>query len=143
MSKSIYVAGGSVDARLVADYIERLKTAGFSITFDWTVEVLKATKPDHELSKEERQAIARIDLTAVRMASLFWVLLPKEVPCKHCGVPVPYNSIGCSIELGAALTYNSYSIVSGPHERSAMTSLATWSFMDHEEAYRYILDLAN
>jgi hypothetical protein len=129
MKKTIYVAGGSKEAAKVAAYIARLEAEGFEITYDWTQEVLKSTKLDHELSLEERQAIARIDLTAVRVASIFWCLLPEQ------------NSIGASIELGAALTYNIFTVVSGPHERSAMTSLATYSFQQHEEAFRFIVEL--
>ena len=132
MSKSIYIAGGSSECREVAEYVRRLTEAGFTITYDWANELIAQglepgkTAEGSGLTVESQRVIASMELTAVRIAHIFWYMVPK------------LKSEGSAVELGAALTYNSYTVVSGPYERNLFAQLCDFKFSDHEEAFQFI-----
>ena len=123
---SIYVAGGSSEALLVATMIDKLEAEGFECTYNWTDEVLNPKQSLEQLSRIQRLNIASTDYSAVRKSDLVWVILPEV------------NSIGASAEMGAAIVLGVPLIVSGPHHRSAMTAPANWMFTGHEEAFDFI-----
>lgn len=113
---------------MISGFIETLVESGhYLCTYNWTGEVLNSKKPLAELSRSERIAIARTDYTAVRRSDLVWIVLPKE------------NSIGASAEMGAAIILGIPVIISGPHDRSAMTAPARWLFSNHEEALYFLI----
>ena len=123
---SVYVAGASKEAAEVASFIERLEAQGIHITYNWTRDVLSATKPDNELSEAERARLAFVDLDAITRAEDFWLILPSN------------PSAGCWVELGAALAQRRIIIVSGDWKRSIFTALAVQRFDRHEEAWDWL-----
>lgn len=95
---NVYVAGASKNWRRARDFIDRVKAhPSMRITQDWTVDVERATKPDHELTAEERAAFARTDLGGVAGADVLVVLLDTSVA-----------SVGRWVELGYALRMSEF-----------------------------------
>jgi hypothetical protein len=135
MRATIYVAGGSSEAREVAEYIRRLKDKGIEVTYDWTLDVIAAgiqpgeTAEGKTLTVDQQKAIARLELTAVRVAQIFWLIVPRK------------KSEGSAVELGAALTYNTYSIISGDYSRNLFCQLGDFKFENHENAFDFIVEL--
>ena len=129
---SVYVAGASAEAVNVTTWISRFTNAGIEITHDWTADVFAhALTPQDDLADETRRLYAQQDLEAVVRASIFWLIVPEK------------PSIGCYVELGAALvTLKPIIYVSGAHRRTIFTSLATECFDHHAEVFVKIVALA-
>jgi hypothetical protein len=148
----IYIAGSSKEASTVRWYMKKLaKETSFKIAFDWTEEIInRETKGqfDHDLTDEEKGKFALLDLDAVIASKWFWLISPSV------------TSIGCYVELGAALALRSILgplaevrtlpiemkppniIISGPCERNIFASLvpAECRFETHEKAFHYLLN---
>lgn len=125
--KKAYLAGGS-DERLtiVRPMIERVTSAGVDVTFDWT----RSPGYDRPSTWPERTIWARLDLEAVRVADVVWILCPEA------------KSEGCAAELGAALALDKRVLVSGPHARQEsrlFNLLASAVYMTHEDAFRALI----
>ena len=74
---SIYVASATEQLVLVEHYVDRLRSAGFLITYEWTKDVREGGfKPDVELSDVQRRYAARMDSHGVKMADMVWVVTP-------------------------------------------------------------------
>jgi hypothetical protein len=131
VTSTIYVAGASAEADIVAGYIEQLTDAGLTVTLDWTIHVRKcraAGITDADLSRTERKWHAGADLDAVDRANFFWLVIPEK------------PSLGCWTELGAALAVRDRNvvIVSGDWKRFIFTELAARRFDTHEEALAWL-----
>lgn len=125
---SLYVAGGSTEAALVASYIRRLAERGFGVTHDWTVDVLKhqaAGLSDAVLGEEIALRDASRDINGVRRSHLLWLIAPAE------------KSEGAWFEMGAAYGIGLPCVVSGP-AASIFRTLATVRFSTHEEAFQWL-----
>jgi hypothetical protein len=128
--KAIYVAGGS-DERLtvVRPIIDTLTHHGIHVVYDWT----RSPGYDRLLSLNEIGEQAQLDLEAVRVAEIVWVVSPDS------------KSEGASVELGAALVMRKTVFISGPYalrESRIFHLLATRIFMTHDAALREVLRLA-
>lgn len=121
----IYVAGSSKEASEITSYMAALRTAGLTVTYDWTVPVLAATKPDAEMSADEALHHARLDMRGVMQCDALWLLVPAT------------GSTGAWVELGTALgaAKRPFVIVSGDYKRCIFTSLADERYPTHGEAY--------
>lgn len=120
---NIYVAGASKEVELVEYWMGKLREAGHTITFDWTVDVRAATKSDAELTNAEQSTYATADLDGVEAADIVWILVPDNA------------STGCWVELGAAVAMRKDIIVSGNYKRCIFTSLAGGRFDTHADAF--------
>lgn len=131
---SIYVASATEQLVLVEHYVDRLRSAGFLITYEWTKDVREGGfKPDVELSDVQRRYAARMDSHGVKMADMVWVVTPAT------------KSQGCGmwIEMGMALALGKRIIVSGPlSRRSVFAELAEAVYDDHEHALEHIFKKA-
>lgn len=124
----IYIAGSSKEAQYIAECIRKVKGAGHEVTFDWTVPVLAAVIPDHELTDEERWHHASTDAQGVDDADVFWMLIPST------------PSLGAWVELGIAWRGSGkLVIVSGDRKKSIFTALSDEKYDTHEEALARIL----
>lgn len=125
----VYVAGASAELDRVAKYIAVLREAGIEITHDWTKSVADNGGPanDQNIPKARRAAIASADILGVQAADHLWLITPEN------------QSLGCWVELGAAVTDPEKTvIVSGPW-RSIFQDMADHQFTDHDEALRFLL----
>ena len=129
MSLSVYVAGASSELDKAEHYVNRLRSRGVSISYDWPAAMRAEPKSDAELSDLERHRYGSDDLLGVRLAQVVWLLAPVV------------GSRGCWVELGYALALNRHVIVSGDDGRSIFTALAARRFDTHAAAEAYILDL--
>lgn len=105
MTRRIYVAGGSSEAKLVSDAMARLREAGWVVTSDWTVPVLArqaAGLVDASLSAEEAARHALGDMEGVRDADVFWLMAPAQ------------KSEGAWFECGYAFALGKRIVISGP-----------------------------
>ena len=127
---NIYVASATEQLVLVEHYVDRLRAAGFLITYEWTKDVREGGfKPDVELSEVQRRYAAKMDSHGVKTAGMVWVVTP------------PTKSQGCGmwIEMGMALALGKRVIISGPlARRSVFAELAEAVFDDHEQAFEHI-----
>jgi hypothetical protein len=135
--RSIYVAGASAPGSIeVAEgYMRRLERVGFEITHDWTRDIrANINRPDASLGHVERQDYARKDLTGIREARIFWLLVP----------PAGMGT-GCWVELGYALSEHArlpeMLIISGDWKRSIFCDLVPTRFDEHERAFDFISTL--
>ncbi len=76
MTWKIYVAGAYAARADVSRYLARLWGIGAEITLDWPAVIAAAGKPDSELTAEERQHYAEMDLVAVEQADIVWLMIP-------------------------------------------------------------------
>lgn len=116
----IYLAGGSLELLLCAQYIDALRAAGHVITYDWT----QSFTGKHTLQEDHDQALA--DLNAVLSADVVWILVPAD------------KSEGSHFEMGAALARGIRTIVSGPHlcaQHRIFPLLAAERYETHEAAF--------
>src|ERR1700747_2806340 len=121
----IYVAGASKERLMIADYMRRLREAGFEITHDWIAEMDQEKTPDNELSHEKAEKYGRRNLYGVLQADLFWLMIPEN------------QSLGAWVELGYALARMGV-IVSGDRTKSIFVHLSCDHFKTHEEAFEFI-----
>jgi Nucleoside 2-deoxyribosyltransferase len=129
--RRVYVAGSSAHASTVARYIADLRKGDITITYDWTVDVLKARRAgatDRDLIAQSRALYAEGDIDAIRLANCVWVIIQPSKP-----------GIGLWVELGAALALNKTVIVSGGHGASIFCELAYQKFDTHDEARDWLL----
>ncbi len=124
----IYLAGASVELDTIERYMEEVRKAGYLITFDWTVPVRKSGALS--LLTNINALAAAVDLAAVRMAHIVWVLAP----------PLGIASTGCWVEFGAALAGGIPVIISGGFDRCIFARLATYRFDTHQEACNFLTD---
>lgn len=89
--RKVYLAGAYTERAEISRYIALVRNAGMEITFDWPVYVAGVGKADSDLTHEEAQQAAELDLKGVADADVFWLLIPKS------------NSKGSWVELGYAL----------------------------------------
>ena len=118
----IYLAGGSSERAMCAEYMRKLRAVGHVITYDWT----ESAGWTRKFSPEEDRAQARADFDAVISADVVWILVPEQ------------KSEGSHFELGAALSRGIRTVVSGPHLRAQhriFTMLAHESYESHDEAF--------
>lgn len=142
---SIYVAACREDVSLVVEYLSKLRAIGFTITHDWTVEILKEAaegRKDTDIPRSELREYAEADLySGVLDADCFWLLAP------------PKSGTGCWIEFGAALVAQGLNksrifqmqevVVSGAHARTIFTALDGVRCIDtHDDALGYFTELA-
>lgn len=133
---NIYIAGASKELPRVRAAMEAVRAAGHHVTFDWTAEVEKAGRPDHELHRDVLVHVARADINGAFDASVFWLLSPTA------------ESAGAWTELGYALALRDSAhtrfiageeggprriIVSGPR-RSCFWTLADLAVDTDDEA---------
>lgn len=114
----IYLAGGSSERILCAEYMRRLRERGHTITHDWTSSEGFTRQLNHSEQREE----ARRDFQAVLDADLVWVMIPAE------------KSEGSHFELGAAVALNIPVVTSGPH-RTAQHRIFPLLVTDHYESH--------
>jgi hypothetical protein len=146
----IYRAGASSDIVRAESDIAKLKKAGWTITFDWTVEVRKAggnASPD-DLKVRREAAIA--DLNGVAIANVLWLAQPDGSS----------TSTGAWVELGYALAMRETSInrrahlarvpieslvplpvivVSGSSRKCIFSDLCDARFESHDDALEFII----
>jgi hypothetical protein len=126
----IYVAGSYAERDVVSQYIARLRAAGAGITLDWPQVVASVGKPDSELTYDERQKYATMDLDAVARADVMWLLIPTT------------HSKGSWVELGYATALmrlvagRPRIVTSGSDTACLFTSVyGIWHYPDHEFAF--------
>ncbi len=131
----VYVASGSDERSVAADYMKRLRQAGIELTLDWNA-VIEAHggMTNRGLPEEARLKIARAEVGAVERADVFWLIVPQGPSC------------GCWVELGVAHTLSSFRphthvVASGDIHKSVFTSLADTCFPKHEDALAAIIGM--
>lgn len=125
--RTIYLAGGSSEASLVASYIAKVVAAGFRVTLDWTIPVLANGGSDVGLSEADRCAHVMADMIAIRKASIFWLLMPER------------PSFGAGVELACATgSKGCVAVVSGNWRASIFTSLTDRRFRHHDDALAWL-----
>lgn len=126
----IYVAGCREDLKLIQEFNAKLRAARYTITHDWTADILaNVGRPDASIGREEQAGYARADWDGVTSADAFWLVAPSV------------GGTGCWIELGMAISVRTIAIiVSGAHKRSIFTALPGVEVFDtHEEALLQLL----
>lgn len=135
--RTIYVAGGSDERGACHADIERLTAGGWIVTHDWT------TGPEWPENGGHSDPLrsATLDYNAVMSAEYFWLRMPEQ------------KSEGASFELGVAVCMRGMLstrpgplpgavIVSGPWARSIFARLAGLAFDTHEQALKWLLEIA-
>lgn len=141
MKRNIYVAGASAQIELIELYMDKLRVAGWTITFDWTVpvrEVGNASPDDLEI----RRSAALADLEGVFTARVLWLAQPDTSS----------TSTGAWVELGAAITKRVLAerfvgvaigpvtvVVSGSSKKCIFSDLADYRFESHDDALDFIV----
>lgn len=130
MNNVIYVAGASKEAGTVSMYIHKLRSYGYEISYDWTIDVLKHGTDNTVLDYEVARKAAWVDFEAIRLADYFWLLMPD------------IYSHGATTELGLALARQLSRLqksrplimISGSWKRNIFSYLADHTFDDHDSA---------
>jgi len=107
MVPTIYVAGGTCDVELISGYIAQLKKDGWTISHDWTEQVLRDRRLGRgakTLPPEAKAILAESDMDGVKDAAYFWLIAPPE-----------QRAWGAGVELGAAIMGGKRITVSGEH----------------------------
>ena len=145
MRKDIYVAGASAQIELIEKYLGKLRAAGWTITFDWTVpvrEVGNASPDDPEI----RRSAAFADLNGVAEAAVLWLVQPEATS----------TSTGAWVELGSAITrreiykkcvrdwdpapvQDMIVVASGSSMKCIFSDLADYRFQSHDDAFDFIV----
>ena len=130
MSKSIYIAGSSLELELCESWIAKARDAGFAIALNWPAVVrANGSGNPRDASHEQRLLWSKQDLYAARDADIFWLLIPTK------------PTIGAWVEFGALLYEDDVcKVVSGDWRASIFTSFADRRFDEHGEAFRWIQD---
>ena len=141
MKKDIYVAGASAQIEMIETYLAKLRAAGWTITFDWTVPVREVgnASPDDPMI---RRAAALADLTGVLAAQVLWLVQPDASS----------TSTGAWVELGSAITKRVLAkkfvfaniepvsvVVSGSSMKCIFSDLADYRFQSHDDAFDFIV----
>ena len=139
MRKDIYVAGASAQIELIEKYLGKLRAAGWTITFDWTIpvrEVGNASPDDPQI----RRAAALADLAGVLAARVLWLVQPDATS----------TSTGAWVELGSAITKRVLAekftgigpvsvVASGSSMKCIFSDLADYRFQSHDDAFDFIV----
>jgi hypothetical protein len=131
--KTLYVAGPSSDAAMVARFAAGLDAFGWEICFPWWPDFVDGkilSGKDRIRTKESRRADAVQCLAGVYRAQYLWLLVPGPES----------GSVGSWVELGAAFAHpdKKHVIVSGDHLRTSFLEIADRHFDTHEEARRWL-----
>jgi hypothetical protein len=157
MKKTIYVAGASAQIELNEKFRDKLREAGWIITFDWAAkvrEVGNASPDDPEIRREAALA----DLKGVADADVLWLLQPDPTS----------TSTGAWVELGAAISrrdiyrriwigWNGLGgigwdgtlkdalkdvviVASGLSKKCIFSDLVDYRFQSHDDAFDYIVN---
>ena len=144
MKKSIYVAGASAQIEQVESFLGKLRAAGWTITFDWTVPVRTVGNASPDDPKIRRDA-AQAGLNGVGDARVVWLMQPEPTS----------TSTGAWVELGAAITRRDICrvlndatrdslfevavvVVSGTSKKCIFSDLADFKFELHDDAFDFI-----
>lgn len=144
MSRLIYVAGSGRPGEIqrVVDCIKAARILGYTVTHDWTYEVLAAHETrtsDASLTPAQQRQISMDDLRGVERADVLWCVWPSGY------------SHGMAVEFGFGLGITRMNrvmkepivtpliIVSGPESsRCIFTSLAAHRFDDDKMALHFL-----
>lgn len=130
----VYLAGASADIDVCEAFMADLRRAGCTITVDWCAAIRAEAargNTDRTLSHLDRRHYAAADLEGVMMADVVWLLIPPAG-----------RSIGCWVELGAALSSTTRQVVvSGDFRASIFLDLADHRFAHHGDAFAFITGL--
>lgn len=150
MLKRIYRAGASSDIVRAESDIAKLKVAGWTITFDWTVAVRDAGGNASPDDVKVRRDAALADLDGVATAEVLWLAQPDASS----------TSTGAWVELGAAITrrdiYRALErkhpgqcwsvplqdmvvVASGSSKKCIFSDLADYRFVSHDDALEFIM----
>ena len=137
--KKIYVAGPSAQIYLIEGFIAKLRAAGWTITFDWTVPVRTVGNASPDDPKIRRDA-ARADMKGVLEADVLWLVQPEATS----------TSTGAWVELGIALGDANnrqarglsplFMVASGASKKCIFSDLVDWRFETHDEALEFVLN---
>jgi nucleoside 2-deoxyribosyltransferase len=135
---SVYVATSSNPIEEAERYMQSVRDAGLSISFDWTVMVREAGSGSPD-DPETRKAASLRDLHGVESADILWLIKPENA------------STGAWVELGYALalkladnrseTKRPRIVVSGASKKCIFADLADESFTEHADALVFISNL--
>lgn len=135
---SIYVAGATNEAKLIAELIEQLENSKrYYCTLNWSKLVLDRIGEDvtkqQLYSDYDRGKLANMDRDAVLSARVMWLVVPETI------------SYGCWAEWGIAIIdknnkVNKHLIVSGNWKVSIFTEYAQAKYTTHNEALNYLID---
>ena len=131
--KTLYVAGPSSEASMVARFAAGLEDYGWEVSFPWWPDFVdgKITSgQDRIRTKESRKADAVQCLAGVYRAQYLWLLVPTHES----------RSVGSWVELGAALAHpdKKHILVSGDHLRSSFLEIADRHYDTHEQARAWL-----
>lgn len=133
MDKTIYLAGASAEAAMIASYATALAQSGWTIAHAWWNDFLVGGHTpgmDRDVSHEIRAMHAHDDFEGALSANYFWLLVPGAT-----------GSVGAWIEYGAAIGYQEpVVIVSGDWRRTIFTELADDRFATHGLAMTWFLE---
>lgn len=129
----VYVAGGSSERGIVAQWIATLERYGIEVTHDWTrcegYDRARGEDGEIDASDEEVKRWAEADAEGVESADVVWYLAPEAL------------SEGSHFELGLACGQGKRVIASGPwadHRRRIFLALVA-CYPTHEQACEAIL----
>lgn len=125
---TIYVAGAVAEVQRAAGVIAQLRELGFTITHDWTAQVLAAPdRHERDMETTERQLIALQSMRGAREAGLLILLIPAEG-----------RGRGAWVEFGYALHACVRLITCGDASCSVFTELAERNFATDAEALAWL-----
>lgn len=132
MACKIYIAASSAERERAERWIEHLrKVPGFFVTAHW-LDIIKIEQDGIanpvDASREDREEWAQQNLSDIRRAGVFWLLIPVE------------TSFGAAFEAGYAYGRGLAVISSGStleRKKSVFTALGK-EFTDDRDAYAYI-----
>jgi|SRR5208337_1500439 len=131
----IYVAGASKELNMLASYVKKLREIGFTITHDWTADMLQDIANGHEsdksLPQETKLKYARLDYEGIQACDTIWMLVPENY------------SNGAWIELGMAIALEKHVVMSGSWQKSIFSELVSKRFETHEQAYLWLLEYSH
>jgi len=136
--KSIFIAGASSEADEVATVIELIRAAGWTVTLDWPERQrneIEKYGSFRNIPREVKSEIVRDLKNAIRAASFFWWMIPRQ------------KSAGASHEAGffAGIhdrSAHGFTIVSGDPEPNAdiyaYETSKSVAFAEHLEALNFL-----
>ena len=131
--KTLYVAGPSSEASMVARFAAGLEDYGWEVSFPWWpvfTEGRAVSGEDRARTRDARRADAMQCLAGVQRARYLWLLVPTHES----------RSVGSWVELGAALAHpdKKHILVSGDHLRSSFLKIADRHYDTHEQARAWL-----
>lgn len=158
---NIYIAGSSNELDRAELWIARAKTAGWTVTLDWTIPI-REKGSGNDLPFVEKRMYARADREAIFNADAFWFLVPRETmsfgaawefglahslrwyggrytpPSRK--VLGPEGEILGYSDFGTAAARLNHVVLSGPKSGDHIfTTLADMAFPRDEDAFEYLL----